>query len=71
MPTNVQRRGGHRGQVTKIIAESTTELCKPNPDQHVLDTYKEELLRQLQILDSLDEEILEDLVDDAAINKEI
>ena len=64
-------RGGHRAHLTKLFAEITTKLQDVETHQDSILTLRACLDRKAVTLNKLDEEILEEIDDDAAMLDEI
>ena len=58
-----RKRGGHRAQATSLIKKAETECQKDAPSIELLQGYAQELVRQKDILITLDDTIQEKIAD--------
>ena len=68
--TLVRQRSGHRAQVTRLANSISLELAKDDPSIDILLLYQNELERQKEILDSLDDEYLRQLTSNEEVTSD-
>jgi hypothetical protein len=60
----IKKRGGHRAQITRVISLANNELCDDNVNIAVLEQYHGELVRQRDIISSMDEQVQQIIEED-------